>query len=67
MMQQELSERLLMAVQSLPPDQRNVIALYYVEGMSTEEVAEAMERPPGTIRRLMSVARNNLRAQLTEE
>jgi len=67
MMRQELSERLQEAIRSLSVDQCNVIALYYGDGLSTDEIAELMDKRPGTVRRLMTEARRKLREMLEDD
>jgi RNA polymerase sigma-70 factor (ECF subfamily) len=54
------------AVARLAPDQREALALRYWAGLSPEETAAVMRRPPGTIRALAFRALRRLRAELTE-
>jgi RNA polymerase sigma-70 factor (ECF subfamily) len=67
MMRQELSERLQRALSSLSSNHRNVIVLHYGQGLKTDEVAELTGMPPGTVRRLLSEARERLREMLTDD
>ncbi len=46
------AERLASALQTLTDEQREVLVLKFIEGYSTEEVAELMEKKPGAIRAL---------------
>lgn len=48
------------AIQTLPPDQRATISLFYLEDMSVAEVAVALDAPPGTIKTRLMHARAKL-------
>lgn len=56
-----------LAVSKLKPKQRAAIALHYIEGYSTAEIAEILECPTGTARSLLSRARDSLRITLTDD
>ena len=60
-------ERVRAAVQRLPPDQQQVIALRFVEGWSHEEVAAALGRSVEATRTLQRRALVSLRQLLTLE
>ena len=45
------------AMDSIPPDQRIVFALYEIEGMTMKEIAAALELPPGTVASRLRLAR----------
>lgn len=47
---EEVQTTVLNAIQTLPADLRTAILLREIEGMSYEEIAEAMECPIGTVR-----------------
>lgn len=49
------------AMMTLPPDQRAVMALVAVEGLSYDEAASALDLPIGTVRSRLSRAREALR------
>ena len=49
------------ALQKLTPDQRQVILLKFMEGMSNQEVSEALSKPVGAVKSLQHRALNNLR------
>ena len=51
-------------VSSLPPAQREVLALRYLEDLTTEEIAEVTHRTKGAVRILLHRARNSLRREL---
>ena len=50
------------AVKRLPPDQRDVILLIAVSGLSYEETSETLSVPVGTLRSRLCRAREGLRA-----
>ena len=49
------------ALAALPPEQREVLVLRHVEGMSVEEVAVALEVPAGTVKSRLHHAVRKLR------
>ncbi|MFP3883758.1 MAG: RNA polymerase sigma factor, partial [Actinomycetota bacterium] len=53
------------AVSSLPYDQRAVVVLRLVKDWSVENVAEALDIPPGTVKSRLSRALNRLREELS--
>ena len=60
----EDSERVRQAVASLPPAQRVVVVLHYVNDLSITEIASILEVPEGTVKSRMYYARNALRKRL---
>ena len=54
------------AVQSLPPDQRNVIDLAYYQGLSQSEIAEVLNWPLGTVKTRLRAALEHLRQEWNE-
>ncbi len=54
------------AVAALPPREREVVALRYFSDLSVREVAEIVERPEGTVKRLTNSAMTRLRAAFAE-
>ncbi|HKD07940.1 MAG TPA: sigma-70 family RNA polymerase sigma factor [Bryobacteraceae bacterium] len=48
-MRLEASERVRKVVDALPPEQRMVVVLRYTQGLSYEEIGEAMGCSPGTV------------------
>lgn len=60
-MENERSLQLARALESLPPDYRQVITLRHLEDLSHEEVAERMNRKPGAVRMLWMRALAGLR------
>jgi len=60
----EQAREVLHALSQLPPRQRAVIAQRYYLGWSEQEMAQALEAPPGTIKWLLHAARLRLRELL---
>ncbi len=61
------NEALEEALDSLPMKMRRVIHLFYYEEMSVDEIAEALNEKPSTIRSQLSRARKALKKTLTGE
>ena len=61
------NERLDEAMDALPVKMRRVIHLFYYEDMSVDEIAEALNEKPSTIRSQLSRARKMLKKRLTGE
>ncbi len=55
-----LSERLEVAIESLPPQQRTAVSLYYLAKLSVAEVAVAMDLSEGTVKYHLHAARTTL-------
>jgi RNA polymerase sigma factor (sigma-70 family) len=55
------------ALSRIPRRHRDVVLLHYYAGLSVPEVARAVGRPEGTIKRQLSEARERLLAQLATE
>jgi RNA polymerase sigma-70 factor (ECF subfamily) len=60
----ELEAALQDAIAALPEDRRIVVVLRDVEGLSYEEIAEALDLEPGTVRSRLHRARTDLKAKL---
>lgn len=60
----EQAAELRRALAALPPDQRAAIALFYIEGFSVGEIAEAVRIPEGTVKTRLFHARRALRRQI---
>jgi len=63
----ELNWAIQTAIQTLPADQRTVVVLSDVQGLSYQEVAEVMGISLGTVKSRLSRARAKLRDHLWEE
>jgi len=59
--------RALAAVDRLPEDQRRVILLVSIDGMTTDEAAVVLELPVGTVRSRLARGREVLRRSLRNE
>lgn len=55
------------ALSRIPRRHRDVVLLHYYAGLSVAEVALAVDRPQGTVKRQLSEARGQLLAQLGME
>ena len=64
-LRKELGGAIQAALQELPEHHRAVIVLREIEGMSYEEMAEALEVPKGTIMSRLFHARKKMQAALT--
>jgi RNA polymerase sigma-70 factor (ECF subfamily) len=63
MMQQE---HVRQAVASLPPAQREALALAYFQGLSQRQIAERLDQPLGTVKGRIRAAMYRLRSQLVD-
>ena len=54
------------AIAEMPDDRRQVIVLRFVDGLSTAEVAEVLDRSPGAVRVLLHRALRDLAARLAQ-
>ncbi len=52
---------------ALPPQEREVVHLFYYEGYTTEEISQIVNCRPGTVRARLSRARERLRQMLRPE
>ncbi len=62
--QHEIANLLQIGITTLPPDQRIVLVLSDIQGMSYEEIAEATQSNLGTVKSRLSRARLKLREYL---
>ena len=65
--QDEIRERVRAALGQLSPRQRAAVVQRYFFGMSEQQMAEALESPPGTVKWLLNAARDKLRSILNSE
>ena len=63
----QLAEELLLALSRLSPRQRAVVVQRYYLELSEQEMAQAMDAAPGTIKWLLHAARTRLRELLGSE
>lgn len=66
MLTQELQEIIQRGLEELPLEQRTVIVLCDIEGLSYEEIAQAMQTTLGTVRSRISRGRARLRTYLQQ-
>ncbi len=64
---EERGERVRQAVLALPPASRAVLVLREYEGLSYQEIANALEIPIGTVMSRLHYARNRLRESLAPD
>jgi RNA polymerase sigma-70 factor (ECF subfamily) len=62
--EKERQERVQTALSQLPPDQREVVTLAYLEGLSHSEIAERLGVPLGTVKSRMRIAYQKIRQAL---
>jgi len=59
--EQEQHTSLLQAIEQLPPDQRELVRLRYVQELPLTQIAELMEKSEGTVRKMLSRTLRRLR------
>ena len=62
----EMATRLWAALDALPFDQRTVIVLREIDGLSYDDIADSLEVAVGTVKSRLTRARQTLREQLRE-
>jgi len=60
-------QRVRLAIATLPPDQQEVLALAYFQGLSHSQIAERLEQPLGTVKTRIRLAMQRLRDLLQHE
>ena len=60
----QMQEVVRSAIDSLSPDYREVVTLFYVDGADVAEIAKVTGSPPGTIKSRLSRARAELKRKL---
>ena len=63
---QEIAARLWAALDGLPFDQRTVIVLREIDGLSYEDIADSLNVAIGTVKSRLTRARQTLRRELQE-
>jgi RNA polymerase sigma-70 factor (ECF subfamily) len=66
LLQKELAARLQHALEALPFDQRTVIVLREIDGLSYDEIAYSLGVAVGTVKSRLTRARHTLRVELQE-
>ncbi|MGQ0457587.1 MAG: sigma-70 family RNA polymerase sigma factor [Hyphomicrobium sp.] len=64
--EQERKVRVQRALSTLPPDQYEVVALSYIEGLSHSEIAERLGLPLGTVKSRMRLAYGKVRESVED-
>jgi len=64
---QERWQSLQQAIDALPPGHHIVVVLYYLEGLSLQEIANVMDIPEGTVKSRLHHARRKLREAMQEQ
>jgi RNA polymerase sigma-70 factor (ECF subfamily) len=64
MSEKEQRERVQAALAELPPEQKEVVSLAYLEGLSHSEIAERLGLPLGTVKSRMRIAYQKIRQAL---
>ena len=60
----ELTAQVRAAIATLPPGQRQAVALFYLGGLTHAEIAQEIGTQPGAVKTRLHKARNSLRASL---
>jgi RNA polymerase sigma-70 factor (ECF subfamily) len=55
------------ALRTLPIEQREILVLHHLEGLSTDDLADRLSIPPGTVKSRLFTARKALQAALDRE
>ena len=64
--QMEMKEAVKLALESLNTDQKSVVVLRYIEGLSTKETSELLQLPQGTILSRLSRGLDKMKAALKD-
>ncbi len=67
LIRQEQEEEFMRRLSQLPPPQRSVLLLHFVEDFSIEQIAEITTTAPGTVKSRLHYARKALRKLMEEE
>ncbi len=67
MAEKERQHRVKAALDALPPEQKEVVALAYLEGLSHSEIAERLGMPLGTVKSRMRIAYQKIRQTLESQ
>jgi RNA polymerase sigma-70 factor, ECF subfamily len=62
--EKERQQRVQAALAELPPEQKEVVSLAYLEGLSHSEIAERLGLPLGTVKSRMRIAYQKIRQAL---
>ncbi len=62
----QLREKIMVALDELPEEQKQIVVLREIDGMSYKEIAEVLDIPEGTVMSRLFYARKKLQAALKE-
>jgi RNA polymerase sigma-70 factor (ECF subfamily) len=66
LIRQEREEEFMGLLNQLPPPQRSVVLLHFVEDFSVEQIAEITDTPAGTVKSRLHYAKKALRRRMEE-
>jgi len=64
--QREMADRIQLAVQNLPLEQRVVTTLFYIDGYSQQEIADFLEIPAKTVKSRLYTSRQKLKERVLD-
>jgi len=64
---EQRQERIRLAVDKLPPDQKRVLGMAFFQGYSHQEIANTLHEPLGTVKTRIRLGMQKLRSLLQEE
>ena len=67
LVRREQEKEFMDLLNQLPPPQRSVLLLHFVEDFSLEEIARITETPPGTVKSRLHYAKKSLRKLLEQK
>jgi RNA polymerase sigma factor (sigma-70 family) len=60
----EMTDQVLAAIRGLPEPQREVTALFYINGYSQKDIADFLEVPVGTVKNRLNASRGRLKERM---
>jgi len=64
--EREMTDRVIEAIKSLPPPQREAVTLFYINGYSQKEIAEFLEVPVNTVKSRLHASRERLKERMID-
>ncbi len=64
--EREMTDRVIEAIKSLSPPQREAVTLFYVNGYSQKEIAEFLEVPVNTVKSRLHASRERLKERMID-
>ena len=62
----DVRELVMAAIAALPPHERSIVHLFYLQGFSLREVAERLKLPATTVKKRLQTARGRMRQRIDE-